>query len=60
MQYENILISEGNYSFMLGTEISYALMIIIILLLVPKRKKQYLYIITFSVVVFSALVTILL
>ena len=45
---------------MLGTEILYALMIIIILLLVPKRKKQCLYIIPFSVVVFSALVTIIL
>ena len=60
MQYENVLISEGNYFYMLGTEILYALMIIIILLLVPKRKKQCLYIIPFSVVVFSALVTIIL
>ncbi|RDW19174.1 hypothetical protein CWR48_08985 [Oceanobacillus arenosus] len=59
MQYENILINEGNYYFMLGTEIFYALMIIIILLLVPKRKKQCLYIIPFSVVVFFALVIIL-
>ena len=60
MQYENVLISEGEYFYMLGTEILYALMIIIILLLVPKRKKQCLYIIPFSVVVFSALVTIIL
>lgn len=60
MQYENVLISKGNYYYMLGTEILYALMIIIILLLVPKRKMQYLYIIPFSVVVFFALVTILL
>ncbi|WP_160035443.1 hypothetical protein [Paenibacillus sp. An7] len=58
-QYENILISKGNYFYMLGTEISYTLMIIIILLVVPKRKKQCLYIIPFSVVVFSALVAIM-
>jgi len=56
---ENVLVSDGNYFYMLGTEISYALMIIIILLLVPKRKKQCLYIIPFSVVVFFALVTVL-
>jgi hypothetical protein len=60
MQYENVLISESEYFYMLGTEILYVLMIIIILLLVPKRKKQCLYIIPFSVVVFSALVTIIL
>ncbi|QED46992.1 hypothetical protein [Cytobacillus dafuensis] len=59
MQYENVLISKGNYFYMLGTEILYALMIIIILLLVPKRKKQCLYIIPFSVVVFFALVAVL-
>jgi hypothetical protein len=59
MQYENILISEGNYYYMLGTEISYALMIIIILRLVPKRKKQCLYIIPFSVIIFTTLVTII-
>ncbi|KOP64916.1 hypothetical protein AMS62_06390 [Bacillus sp. FJAT-18019] len=60
MQYENVLISKGNYFYMLGTEILYALLIIIILFLVPKRKKQCLYIIPFSVVVFSALVAIIL
>ncbi|RDW14945.1 hypothetical protein [Oceanobacillus chungangensis] len=60
MQYEKVLISDGEYFYMLGTEILYALMIIIILLLVPKRKKQCLYIIPFSVVVFSALVAIIL
>ena len=60
MQYENVLISDGEYFYMLGTEILYALMIIIILLLVPKRKKQCLYIIPFSVVIFSALVAIIL
>ncbi|MFM1651456.1 hypothetical protein ACI7RC_05035 [Brevibacillus sp. B_LB10_24] len=59
MQYENVLISKGNYFYMLGTEILYALMIITILLLVPKRKKQCLYIIPFSVVVFFALVAVL-
>lgn len=58
-QYENILISQGNYFYMLGTEIIYALMIIIILLLVPKRKKQCLYIIPFSIVVFTILVIII-
>ena len=56
---ENILVSDGNYFYMLGTEISYALMIIFILLLVPKRKKQCLYIIPFSIVVFIALVAVL-
>lgn len=56
---ENVLVSDGNYFYMLGTEILYALMIIIIFLLVPKRKKQCLYIIPFSVVVFFALVTVL-
>lgn len=60
MEYENVLISKGNYFYMLGTEILYALMIIIILLVVPKRKKQCLYIIPFSVVVFFALVAIIL
>lgn len=59
MQYENVLISKGNYFYMIGTEILYALMIIIILLLVPKRKKQCIYIIPFSVIVFFALVTII-
>ncbi|MDU5142540.1 MAG: hypothetical protein E6230_10165 [Paenibacillus dendritiformis] len=59
MQYENVLISKGNYFYMLGTEILYALMIITILLLVPKRKKQCLYIIPFSVVIFFALVSVL-
>lgn len=59
-QYENVLVSEGEYFYMLGTELSYALMIIIILFLVPKKKKQCLYIIPFSVVVFSTLVTIIL
>ena len=56
---ENVLVSDGEYLYMLGTEILYALMIIIILLLVPKRKKQCLYIIPFSVVVFFALVAVL-
>lgn len=59
MQYENVLISKGNYFYMLGTEILYALMIITILLLVPKRKKQCLYTIPFSVVIFFALVSVL-
>src|SRR5690625_3420713 len=40
---ENVLVSDGEYFYMFGTEIAYALMIIIILLLVPKRKKQCLY-----------------
>ncbi|SDN87607.1 hypothetical protein [Bacillus sp. OK048] len=55
---ENVLVSDGVYFDMLGTVISYALMIIIILLFVPKRKKQSLYIIPFSVVIFSSLVAI--
>ncbi|GKV67152.1 hypothetical protein NCCP2331_33050 [Sporosarcina sp. NCCP-2331] len=56
---ENVLVSDGNYYYMLGIEISYALMIIMILLFVPKRKKQCLYIIPLSVVVFFALVTVI-
>lgn len=59
MQYENVLISEGEYWFMVSTEIIYALLIIIILFLIPKRKKQWLYIIPFSIGIFSALVTII-
>lgn len=59
-QYDNILISQGVYFDMLGTEILYTLLIIIILFLVPKRKKQCLYIIPFSAVMFSALVAIIL
>lgn len=58
-QYENVVISDGNYFYMLGTEITYTLLIIIILFLVPKRRKQCLYIIPFSVIVFSALVAII-
>ena len=54
---ENVLVNNGNYFNMLGTEISYALMIIIILILVPKRKRQCLYIVPISIVVFFALVT---
>lgn len=58
-QYENVLISNGNYYFMITTEILYLLLIIIILFLVPIRKKQCLYIIPFSLIIFSALVLIL-
>ena len=57
---KNVLVSDGVYFDMLGTGISYALMIIIILLFVPKRKKQSLYIIPLSVVICSALVAIIL
>lgn len=60
MQYENVLVSKGNYYYMLGTELLYALMIITILLLVPKSKKQCFHIIPISVVVFFALVILLL
>ena len=60
MQYENILVSKGNYINMVGTEILYTLMIIILLLLVPKSKKQWLYIIPISLVIFLTLVTIIL
>lgn len=55
---ENVLVSDGEYFYMLSTEIAYALMIIIILVLVPKRKKQCLYILPFSVAVFFALVAV--
>ncbi|AWE07696.1 hypothetical protein DCE79_10010 [Lysinibacillus sp. 2017] len=58
-QYEDIMVSDGDYFYMLGTEITYSLLIIIILFLVPKRRKQCLYIIPFSIIVFSALVAII-
>lgn len=53
--YENVLVSKGDYWFMVSTEIFYSLLILIILFLISKRKKQWLYIIPFSIVVFSVL-----
>lgn len=57
--YENVLVSKGDYWFMVSTEIFYSLLVLIILFLIPKRKKQWLYIIPFSIVVFLVLAAVI-
>lgn len=57
---ESVVVSDGPRIDMIGIGISYTLMIISILLFIPQRKIQILYIILFSLVIFSALVAIIL
>ena len=58
-QFENVLVSKGNYIYMLITEIVYLFLIMIFLLFIPKRKKQCLAIIPISVFVFTILTILL-